>query len=202
VYDALQIFIDQGLHALAIEIIDTERRPDRFRLVCSHRRAAPPFNFKPTSDIRIFYEQPFSTRSLIAGLLPRRCQFCQNVHRQWQSCAQNRRRDCSSSGCQNRSPHHARNVGQLREEVITCEISCRKLKARSMAGDDFKVQMELARQTTIRELFTDFQTWSLKFEFHTSTTIPGQPRRQEFKPATFWWKKKRRPWPSRARKAW
>jgi hypothetical protein len=35
--------------------------------------------------------------------------------------------------------------------------------ARSMAGDDFKVQMELARQTTIRELFTDFQTWSLKF---------------------------------------
>jgi BolA protein len=26
VYDALQIFIDQGLHALAIEIIDTERQ--------------------------------------------------------------------------------------------------------------------------------------------------------------------------------
>ncbi|MFM9900005.1 MAG: BolA family protein [Polaromonas sp.] len=27
VYDALQIFIDQGLHALAIEIIETDRQP-------------------------------------------------------------------------------------------------------------------------------------------------------------------------------
>lgn len=27
VYDALQIFIDQGLHALAIEIIDPSRQP-------------------------------------------------------------------------------------------------------------------------------------------------------------------------------
>ena len=27
VYEALQIFIDQGLHALAIEIIDSDRQP-------------------------------------------------------------------------------------------------------------------------------------------------------------------------------
>ena len=27
VYDALQIFIDQGLHALAIEIVETDRQP-------------------------------------------------------------------------------------------------------------------------------------------------------------------------------
>jgi peptidyl-prolyl cis-trans isomerase C len=50
--------------------------------------------------------------------------------------------------------------GQLREEVITREIFMQEAEKRGLAaGDDFKVQMELARQTImIRELFTDFQT--------------------------------------------
>ena len=49
--------------------------------------------------------------------------------------------------------------GQLREEVITREIVMQEAEKRGLAGgDDFKVQMELARQTImIRELFTDFQ---------------------------------------------
>ena len=49
--------------------------------------------------------------------------------------------------------------GQLREEVITREIFMQEAEKRGLAGgDDFKVQMELARQTImIRELFTDFQ---------------------------------------------
>ena len=49
--------------------------------------------------------------------------------------------------------------GQLREEVITREIFMQEAEKRGLSGgDDFKVQMELARQTImIRELFTDFQ---------------------------------------------
>lgn len=49
--------------------------------------------------------------------------------------------------------------GQLREEVITREIFMQEAEKRGLAGgEDFKVQMELARQTImIRELFTDFQ---------------------------------------------
>ena len=49
--------------------------------------------------------------------------------------------------------------GQLRDEVITREIFMQEAEKRGLAGgDDFKVQMELARQTImIRELFTDFQ---------------------------------------------
>ena len=49
--------------------------------------------------------------------------------------------------------------GQLREEVITREIFMQEAEKRGLAaGDDFKVQMDLARQTImIRELFSDFQ---------------------------------------------
>ena len=49
--------------------------------------------------------------------------------------------------------------GQLRDEVITREIFMQEAEKRGLAGgEDFKVQMELARQTImIRELFTDFQ---------------------------------------------
>jgi len=49
--------------------------------------------------------------------------------------------------------------GQLREEVIAREIFMQEAEKRGLsASDDFKVQMELARQTIlIRELFADYQ---------------------------------------------
>ena len=49
--------------------------------------------------------------------------------------------------------------GQLREEVITREIFMQEAQKRSLdVSDDFKVQMELARQSLlIRELFNEFQ---------------------------------------------
>lgn len=49
--------------------------------------------------------------------------------------------------------------GQLREEVVTREIFMQEAEKRGLsANDDFKIQMELARQTImIRGLFADFQ---------------------------------------------
>ncbi|WP_332777813.1 peptidylprolyl isomerase [Polaromonas sp.] len=49
--------------------------------------------------------------------------------------------------------------GQLREEVITREVFMQEAEKLGLsASEDFKVQMELARQTIlIRELFADFQ---------------------------------------------
>lgn len=49
--------------------------------------------------------------------------------------------------------------GQLREEVIAREIFMQEAQKRGLeATDDFKAQMELARQTIlIRELFADYQ---------------------------------------------
>ncbi|WP_309681464.1 peptidylprolyl isomerase [Polaromonas sp.] len=49
--------------------------------------------------------------------------------------------------------------GQLREEVIAREVFMQEAEKRGLsASDDYKVQMELARQTIlIRELFADFQ---------------------------------------------
>jgi len=49
--------------------------------------------------------------------------------------------------------------GQLREEVVTREIFMQEAEKRNLAAtDEFKVQMELARQTImIRGLFADFQ---------------------------------------------
>lgn len=49
--------------------------------------------------------------------------------------------------------------GQLKDEVIAREIFMQEAQKRGLdASDDFKVQMELARQTLlIRELFADYQ---------------------------------------------
>jgi peptidyl-prolyl cis-trans isomerase C len=49
--------------------------------------------------------------------------------------------------------------GQLREEVITREVFVQEAQKRGLdITDDFKVQMDLARQSLlIRELFTDYQ---------------------------------------------
>jgi peptidyl-prolyl cis-trans isomerase C len=49
--------------------------------------------------------------------------------------------------------------GQLKDEVIAREVFMQEAQKRGLdATDDFKTQMELARQTLlIRELFTDFQ---------------------------------------------
>ncbi len=49
--------------------------------------------------------------------------------------------------------------GQLRDEVITREVFLQEAQKRGLdATDDFKVQMDLARQSLlIRELFTDYQ---------------------------------------------
>jgi peptidyl-prolyl cis-trans isomerase C len=49
--------------------------------------------------------------------------------------------------------------GQLKDEVITREIFMQEAQKRGLdAGDDYKAQMELARQTIlIRELFADYQ---------------------------------------------
>jgi peptidyl-prolyl cis-trans isomerase C len=49
--------------------------------------------------------------------------------------------------------------GQLKDEVITREIFIQEAQKRGLdTGDDFKAQMELARQTIlIRELFADYQ---------------------------------------------
>ena len=49
--------------------------------------------------------------------------------------------------------------GQLRDEVIAREIFMQEAEKQGLAGsDDFKAQMELARQTMlIRELFADYQ---------------------------------------------
>lgn len=49
--------------------------------------------------------------------------------------------------------------GQIKEEVITREIFMQEAQKRGLtAGEDYKAQMELARQTIlIRELFADFQ---------------------------------------------
>src|SRR5215208_1254990 len=49
--------------------------------------------------------------------------------------------------------------GQLKDEVIAREIFMQEAQKRGLeSSDDFKVQMELARQTLlIRELFADYQ---------------------------------------------
>ncbi len=49
--------------------------------------------------------------------------------------------------------------GQLRDEVIAREVFMQEAQKRGLdASDDFRMQMELARQTLlIRELFTDYQ---------------------------------------------
>ena len=49
--------------------------------------------------------------------------------------------------------------GQLREEVVTREVFMQEAEKRGLStSDDFKIQMELARQTImIRGLFADFQ---------------------------------------------
>ncbi|MEJ8837385.1 peptidylprolyl isomerase [Ramlibacter sp. AN1133] len=49
--------------------------------------------------------------------------------------------------------------GQLKDEVITREIFMQEAQKRGLdAGDDYKAQLELARQTIlIRELFADYQ---------------------------------------------
>lgn len=56
-------------------------------------------------------------------------------------------------------PIPAEMQGQLKDEVIAREIFMQEAKKRGLDGsDDFKAQMELARQTIlIRELFTDYQ---------------------------------------------
>ncbi|MEO7392872.1 MAG: peptidylprolyl isomerase [Ramlibacter sp.] len=50
--------------------------------------------------------------------------------------------------------------GQIKDEVIAREIFMQEAQKRGLdASDDFKTQMELARQTLlIRELFSDYQT--------------------------------------------
>ena len=50
--------------------------------------------------------------------------------------------------------------GQMREEVITREVFMQEAEKQGLsANEDFKAQMELARQTLmIRELFSDYQT--------------------------------------------
>ncbi len=50
--------------------------------------------------------------------------------------------------------------GQLRDEIITREVFMQEARKRGLdVTEDFKVQMDLARQSLlIRELFTDFQT--------------------------------------------
>ena len=56
-------------------------------------------------------------------------------------------------------PVSAEMDGQLKDEVIAREIFMQEAQKRSLdASDDFKAQMELARQTIlIRELFADYQ---------------------------------------------
>ncbi|MEO8655117.1 MAG: peptidylprolyl isomerase [Ramlibacter sp.] len=56
-------------------------------------------------------------------------------------------------------PVSAEMQGQLKDEVIAREIFMQEAKKRGLDGsDDFKAQMELARQTLlIRELFADYQ---------------------------------------------
>ena len=56
-------------------------------------------------------------------------------------------------------PISAEMQGQLKDEVIAREIFMQEAKKRGLDGsDDFKAQMELARQTLlIRELFADYQ---------------------------------------------
>jgi peptidyl-prolyl cis-trans isomerase C len=56
-------------------------------------------------------------------------------------------------------PVSAEMEGQLKDEVIAREIFMQEAQKRGLeAGDDFKQQMELARQTLlIRELFADYQ---------------------------------------------
>ena len=56
-------------------------------------------------------------------------------------------------------PVSAEMQGQLKDEVIAREIFMQEAKKRGLdASDDFKAQMELARQTLlIRELFADYQ---------------------------------------------
>ena len=56
-------------------------------------------------------------------------------------------------------PVGAEMEGQLKDEVIAREIFMQEAQKRGLdAGDDFKAQMELARQTIlIRELFADYQ---------------------------------------------
>ena len=56
-------------------------------------------------------------------------------------------------------PVGAEMQGQLKDEVIAREIFMQEAQKRGLdASDDFKTQMELARQTLlIRELFADYQ---------------------------------------------
>jgi peptidyl-prolyl cis-trans isomerase C len=56
-------------------------------------------------------------------------------------------------------PVSAEMQGQLKDEIIAREIFMQEAQKRGLdATDDFKAQMELARQTLlIRELFTDYQ---------------------------------------------
>ncbi len=56
-------------------------------------------------------------------------------------------------------PVSAEMQGQLKEEVVAREIFMQEAQKRGLDGtDDFKTQMELARQTLlIRELFADYQ---------------------------------------------
>lgn len=71
--------------------------------------------------------------------------------------------------------------GQLREEVIAREVFMQEAEKRGLsASDDFKVQMELARQAIlIRELFADYQKKNpvtdaeLKAEYDKFATANG-----------------------------
>ncbi len=55
-------------------------------------------------------------------------------------------------------PVSAEMQGQLKDEVIAREIFMQEAQKRGLdASDDFKAQLELARQTLIRELFADYQ---------------------------------------------
>ena len=80
---------------------------------------------------------------------------------------------------------------QLKEEVIAREIFMQEAQKRGLdASDDYKNQMELARQTIlIRELFADYQKKNpvtdaeIKAEYDKFAAANGG---KEYRPATSW----------------
>jgi len=174
VYDALQQFTDQGLHALAIEIVDAPN------WICGKLHSLD-------SDLIYLLESfsmkfPFFKSAVLASLMAVSAVNAQNIAIVNGKAVPKSRLNALAAQLERTGRSVTPDVEQqLREEVIVREIFMQEAQSKGMdASEEFKTQMELARQSLlIRELFADFQKNNpvtdadIKAEYDKFATMSG-----------------------------
>ncbi len=120
------------------------------------------FNKQPSKVYNLIMKKQFLVATAVAGLLALGAQgvFAQNVAIVNGKAVPKARLDAlAQQVAKSGRPVTPEMEGQMREEVIAREVFMQEAEKQGLsASEDFKAQMELARQTLlIRELFADYQ---------------------------------------------